>query len=143
METAVRYEKDTANLARAAGDDVLRPQCQGSVLDLQERYRRVAEGAGLDPNWKRMNVMGFRDAGENTAMARGDAVGHWPAGGVPISAKDYQDLKSYANERGIRLRSFENFDGDISLLKSVLMGCISWPGISQRSIPPIKVGYNW
>ena len=72
METAVRYEKDTANLAAAAGDDALRRQCQGSVLDLQERYQRVAEGAGLDPDWKRMNVMGFRDAKSIPVQNTGD-----------------------------------------------------------------------
>ena len=62
METAVRQQKDTANLARATGDDKLRQKCQGTILQLNRKYGRLAEKAGLTPEYQRTFVGGFRDA---------------------------------------------------------------------------------
>ncbi|MBE5808857.1 MAG: hypothetical protein E7317_11035 [Clostridiales bacterium] len=61
IETAVRKEKDVATLARYAGDEELRRQCQGRILALNERYREVAGGAGVRAEFGRTFVRGFVD----------------------------------------------------------------------------------
>lgn len=60
METQVRRLKDTANAARAAGDDVLRQQCQEQINVLVRKYDAVAKTAGMRPRRERMRVEGFR-----------------------------------------------------------------------------------
>jgi len=61
METAIREKKDTATLARAAGDDQLRRQCQGSVNAMMQEYERLSDRTGLGPDFRRTYVAGFRD----------------------------------------------------------------------------------
>ena len=60
IETAVRREKDTAVAAKAAGDNVLRQECQKRINALSSRYYNVAQTAGITPRQDRMTVEGFR-----------------------------------------------------------------------------------
>lgn len=60
IETQVRREKDTANAARAAGDDVLRRECQMRINALARQYADVARAAGVKQRKDRMHVDGFR-----------------------------------------------------------------------------------
>lgn len=60
-ETAIRQQKDTANLARASGDEELRKRCQGMVLQLDRYYDQITEASGIDPDYGRMYVAGFKD----------------------------------------------------------------------------------
>ena len=60
IETAIRREKDVAIAAKAAGDDVLRRQCQQRINDLRKRYDRISKGAGLEVRTDKMAVSGFR-----------------------------------------------------------------------------------
>ena len=60
IETQVRREKDVANAAKAAGDDVLRKQCQVRINQLMQKYNRVAATANLKPHRERTMVEGFR-----------------------------------------------------------------------------------
>lgn len=62
VETRIRQFKDTATLARYSGDDVLRRQCQQQIGILNERYKTLAQGSGLKPEYQRTYVAGFRDA---------------------------------------------------------------------------------
>lgn len=59
-ETAIRRQKDVANLARASGDDVLRREAQSRINTLQEHYARISAGAGLTQQPERAAVAGFR-----------------------------------------------------------------------------------
>ena len=59
-ETAIRRQKDVANLARASGDDVLRREAQSHINTLQEHYARISAGAGLTQQPERAAVAGFR-----------------------------------------------------------------------------------
>lgn len=59
-ETAIRRQKDVANLAKASGDDVLRREAQGHINTLQEHYARISAGAGLTQQPERAAVAGFR-----------------------------------------------------------------------------------
>ena len=59
-ETAIRRQKDVANLAKASGDDVLRREAQSRINTLQEHYARISAGAGLTQQPERAAVAGFR-----------------------------------------------------------------------------------
>lgn len=59
-ETAIRRQKDVANLAKASGDDVLRREAQSHINTLQEHYARISAGAGLTQQPERAAVAGFR-----------------------------------------------------------------------------------
>ena len=60
IETAVRYQKDIAIAAKASGDDFARREAQARINDLQARYARISEAAGLTEQPERMAVAGFR-----------------------------------------------------------------------------------
>ena len=61
LETQVRREKDTANAARLAGNDMeLRRSCQKKINALSRRYYDVAKAAGLSPKSSRLSVEGFK-----------------------------------------------------------------------------------
>ena len=122
IETAVRYQKDRANLARHSGHDDIRRDAQAKINKLTKAYEGISEKTRLGAEWDRMRVAGFRSVKEKAAMARGDAVGHWPAGGTPISKAEFRELKAYAEERGVQLRGFEHFDGDVSLVRNFVDG---------------------
>ena len=60
LETQVRREKDTANMARIAGDEDLRRDCQRRINALARRYAAVAEASGIKQRKDRMRVEGFK-----------------------------------------------------------------------------------
>ena len=60
VETAVRQQKDVANLAKASGDDVARREAQSKINRLQEYYDKLTEKAGIQAEKERMTVSGFR-----------------------------------------------------------------------------------
>ena len=59
LETAVRRQKDVANTARAAGDDVLRREAQYKIERYQAAYDRITNKALLTADRGRMRVSGF------------------------------------------------------------------------------------
>ena len=60
IETQVRREKDAANAARIAGDDVLRKECQARINSLVRKYQDVVQASGLKARKDRMTVEGFK-----------------------------------------------------------------------------------
>ena len=40
--------------------------------------------------------------------------------GIPISSEEFQELRNYANNHGIKLSGFKDFVGDISIIKTVI-----------------------
>ena len=61
METAIREKKDTATLAEAAGDQVLRRDCQSSINAMVKEYERISDRTGMGPDFRRTYVGGFKD----------------------------------------------------------------------------------
>ena len=59
IETAIRRQKDTAVLAQASGDDVLRRECQSNINKLTKKYNAVADAAGLRKQMQKTRVEGF------------------------------------------------------------------------------------
>ena len=60
LETEIRRQKDTAILAKASGDDVLRRKCQSEINDFVKKYKEVAEKAGLKARMDKTYVEGFK-----------------------------------------------------------------------------------
>lgn len=60
LETEIRREKDTAILAHASGDDVLRRECQANITDLTKQYKAVAEAVKLRTRFDKTRVEGFK-----------------------------------------------------------------------------------
>lgn len=65
IETEVRREKDAAVAAKAAGDDVLRRQCQLKINALMDKYYSVVAASGLTAQLERTTVEGFRSVKVN------------------------------------------------------------------------------
>ena len=59
LELEIRREKDTAILAQASGDDVLRRECQANITDLTKQYKAVAEAVKLRTRFDKTRVEGF------------------------------------------------------------------------------------
>lgn len=67
LETEIRREKDTAVLAKASGDDLLRRECQANITKLTKKYNSVAEATGLRKQMGKTYVEGFTPAEEQNA----------------------------------------------------------------------------
>lgn len=60
IETEVRRQKDTANMAMQAGDEALRQQCQVKINALGAKYAQAVKESGIASKKDRMVVEGFR-----------------------------------------------------------------------------------
>lgn len=69
LETKVRQQKDIANTAKAAGDDVLRREAQYNIERYQAAYDRITDKAMLTPDKSRMRVSGFRSVRQKKETA--------------------------------------------------------------------------
>lgn len=75
IETEIRRQKDTAVLAKASGDDVLRRECQNNINKLTKKYDQVAEAAGLRKQMGKTYVEGFKAVDEEIVVRIGRSVG--------------------------------------------------------------------
>lgn len=75
IETEIRRQKDTAVLAKASGDDVLRRECQNNINKLTKKYDQVAEAAGLRKQMGKTYVDGFKAVDEDIVERIGRSVG--------------------------------------------------------------------
>lgn len=126
-ETAVRQQKDAANLARATGDDALRRHCQGIILELNKYYEQLADKVGIGPEFQRTYVPGFKDTKVLTSntvsgtigtgaqpaslrfVVRSDQFGINASKISPISG--YEDVVIHGDKTGFE---FRNTDGHAS-----------------------------
>ena len=86
IETEIRRQKDTAVLAKASGDDMLRRECQSNINKLTRKYDQVAEAAGLRKQMQKTRVEEYEPIPEGEARFkdnvtifppfRGDAITH-------------------------------------------------------------------
>lgn len=61
LETAVRQQRDIANLAKGYGDDVLRREAQAKIRDLKAQYEKVAKASGLKQRTDRMIIESYAE----------------------------------------------------------------------------------
>lgn len=75
IETEIRRQKDTAVLAKASGDNVLRRECQNNINKLTKKYDKIAEAAGLRKQMGKTYVEGFKAVDEEIVERIGRSVG--------------------------------------------------------------------
>ena len=61
IETAIREQKDIANLAKGYDDDVLRREAQAKIRDLKAQYEKVAKASGLKQRTDKMIVESYAE----------------------------------------------------------------------------------
>lgn len=71
IELQIRRQKDTAILAKASGDDILRRECQANISKLTAKYKSVAESASLKTRFEKTRVEGFKPVKENSVANTG------------------------------------------------------------------------
>lgn len=112
IETAVRRQKDVSIAARASGDTKLRHDAQRTINALMDRYDKIADAAGVDTQYSRMRVSGFKHTSDKelqkatksgmliTDKQLGKKAGkHMAEWGLnPSSAEDRQRYISITNE---------------------------------------------
>lgn len=98
LETEIRKEKDTAVLAKASGDDVLRRECQSRINKLTKKYDAVAEAAGLRKQMQKTYVEGFKpvqlqEVQDAKSKPGGQNRGRAKMGYIDITGRWYPDSK--------------------------------------------------
>ena len=61
---------------------------------------------------------------DNSYMSRRADIGEWPEPGERITEDELKELIKYGQSHNIDVKSFENYDGDIELVKSFMDGII-------------------
>ena len=59
IETAVRYQKDAANIATAAGATDMARQATANIKALRKEYRKITSATGIPTQYDRMRVAGY------------------------------------------------------------------------------------
>lgn len=143
IETGVRSAKDRANLAAASGDDVWRRSEQLRINQLTAKYQELSEAAGLPTRRERMSVGGFRPV--RAAGKQPEFMSRWEKSAVDwtgIEPKEHtietiRFLKDEATRRNILLRNVDKFDGDESMLMSVIRSIgdfqIEFPRVNPKN----------
>lgn len=112
IETAIRRQKDTANLARATGDTKLRERCQGTVIRLNQYYDQVSHESGLNPEYRRTFVAGFKDVKFTDSLTNTSNSGTMNIGyfrelnvahsmnelKIPVTLESVYDVMKYAGD---------------------------------------------
>lgn len=99
LETAVRAQKDTAIAAKAAGDDVLRRECQSKINDYRKRYDQISGLTGLEPRVDRMAVSGYRRVKTAGELVSARVSGAVTTDGIVVSITSH--VVERAAERGV------------------------------------------
>lgn len=126
IETAIRREKDVAIAAKAAGDDVLRRQCQQRINDLRKHYERISKGAGLEVRTDKMAVSGFRAVKTVGELVASRVSGTTTSDGIAVSVTSH--VVERATERGVSSEDIVR-----ALTSPLKMGTIKTDEYGRRS----------
>lgn len=126
IETAVRAQKDIAIAAKASGDDFARREAQAHINDLQARYDKVSNAAGLDAQHERMGVAGFRAVKTEAQLAISKLNRTTTSDNVSINATVH--VFDRMKERGVSVDDVVD-----ALTKPLLIGKIKIDGQGRQS----------
>ena len=126
IETAIRREKDVAIAAKAAGDDVLRRQCQQRINDYRKHYERISKGAGLEVRTDKMAVSGFRAVKTVGELVASRVSGTTTSDGIAVSVTSH--VVERATERGVSSEDIVR-----ALTSPLKMGTIKTDEYGRRS----------
>lgn len=86
LETKIRHAKDRQNIAKAAGDDLLRRQEQSKINGLLFEYQRFSDAAGLSYKKYRMSVNNYHKVKTNEEVFAGYFKDRFAANGLPVKS---------------------------------------------------------
>ena len=106
----------------------MHPVCRCSTAAWMdgEKYKRWLDALerGEDVRWKEFEA----EPDKQDFMSRREDIGDWPPPGEKISEKELQELIDYGANYRIDVKSFENYDGDIELIKNFIDGIVEVAG---------------
>ena len=162
LETAVRNEKTTRDLAKASGDNALVKRCNERIKAYQNKYNEISEITGIQGDKKRMSVPKSKNVLTNNAdggiikngKALSTSIGmaneskiKWDSKGAEISKEAYKELRDYAQSKGITLSGFRKSDVDVELAKEFVDDAEKilkdYPELNSNSKKPFTLQLNY
>lgn len=148
IEAAIRQQKDIANLARASGDMKTARQASAAIDRLYARYDRISDAAGLDKQYARAYVRGYRetDAGERLKKASGN--GTIEAGAKGIQSVTKSASKSTDEEDAVKseIRKLEEraaqYDAEIAKNEQAQMQSLDFKEVVRLSEEADKIAHE-
>lgn len=133
LETAIRRQKERANMAKAAGDDTLRRQAQQKINQLTAKYKDFSGKAGLPTKMERAQMSGFRKVKTNDELkkkvANGEKSGIINTGAVSGALNPYSKA---AEEHAIK------YYESVRHMTTDTANIAKHTGISQDKIDKVK-----
>ena len=129
METTMRAQRQKIKLLEEGGadeDDIINARCR--YRGTSAEYARFSKAMDLPQQRERVYIDGLKNIGQgkwkpqknNMSKHREYSGKTWSKTGKKISQEEYESLVRYADDRGIKLVSFQNFDGDIDLIYEMI-----------------------
>lgn len=122
MDGRVFFVKDMA-----PGDNAppFHPSCRCSTAEYADRGRLEELIGQIEKERDEENETNEEN---HDSMSRRVDIGSWPPPGEKISEKELRELFDYGAKNKIDVKSFENYDGDIELIKNFIDGIVEVAG---------------
>ena len=141
LELEIRRQKDTAVLAKASGDDVLRRECQSKINTLTRKYKAVSEASGLRTRFEKTRVEGFKPLRETVFMNPPSDLKELSAA-VDKELDHYSSRKSkwsgntriYTREQMRKANGRKEWNCDISLRENAAIKTVVHEHLHARSV---------
>lgn len=129
LERTMRAQRQEINLLKAGGaseEDLM--IARGRYRVTSAEYTRFSKAMDLPQQRERVMVDGLGTIGNgkytlpknNMSKEKLYTGTTWSKTGTKITEQQYEDLMNHAKEKGIRLVSFQNFDGDVNLVHEMI-----------------------
>ncbi len=129
METTMRAQRQKIKLLEEGGadeDDIINARCR--YRGTSAEYARFSKAMDLPQQRERVYIDGLGDIGKGKWKTQKNSMSKhreyngktWSKTGKKISQEEYESLVRYAEDKGIKLVSFQNFDGDVDLIYEML-----------------------
>lgn len=101
------------------------PSCRCSTAEYADRGRLEELIGQIEKEREEENETNEEN---HDSMSRRVDIGSWPPPGEKISEKELRELFDYGAKNKIDVKSFENYDGDIELIKNFIDGIVEVAG---------------
>lgn len=129
LETAMRAQRQKIHLLKVGGadeDDIITARCR--YRGTSQEYTRFSKAMNLPQQRERVTVDGLGDVGRGKWKINKDGMSKqkeykrsiWSKTATKISEEEYNSLIKHAEEKGVKLVSFKNFDGDVELIREII-----------------------
>lgn len=109
IETAIRHQKDAANLYKESGDTIGRRNAQANINALKERYSHISEKAGLREQPERAAVAGFRAVKTADQLKKTAESGKMNLQLFGIKSSDFKTIRLPKNEYAMVMHELNTY----------------------------------